>query len=65
MSGMLLASSGALVLLLKARLASESLSPLAMAETACAGVLLLLAGLLVIETARTVLGSRTCRATVA
>lgn len=60
---MLLASSGALVLLLKARLGTESLTPLAMAETACAGVLLLLAALLVIETARTVLGSRTCRAT--
>lgn len=55
---MLVASAGSLALLLKARLTGPDLGPLAMAETACAGVLLLLAALLVAETSRTVLGGR-------
>lgn len=54
---MLLASTGSLVLLLHARLTGPALAPLALAETACAGVLLLLALLLVTETGRKVYGN--------
>ena len=49
---MLAASAGSLGLLLHARLSGPALSPIALAETLCAGVLLGLAALLVVESAR-------------